>query len=110
DAWLAWTLSGGAAHVTDLGNAAVTGLLAADGSGWDGAVLEALRIPPAVLPAIVDSAGVIGPATALPGEPPIGGLAGDQQASLLGQGCVVPGAAKLTLGTGGMLDVCTGAV
>jgi glycerol kinase len=108
DTWLAWTLSGGATHVTDPGNAAVTGLLAGDGSGWDETVLEALRIPTSVLPAIVDSAGVIGAATALPGAPPIGGLAGDQQASLLGQGCVVPGAAKLTLGTGGMLDVCTG--
>src|SRR5205085_10624220 len=51
---------------------------------------------------------VVAGATALPGAPPIAGLAGDQQASLLGQGCVVPGAAKLTLGTGGMLDVCTG--
>jgi glycerol kinase len=61
-----------------------------------------------VLPAIVDSSGVVGEASALPGSPPIGGLAGDQQASLLGQGCVVPGAAKLTLGTGGMLDICTG--
>jgi glycerol kinase len=109
DTWLAWTLSGGAAHVTDPGNAAVTGLLASDGSGWDAAVLEALRIPAKVLPAIVDSAGVVAEATALPGSPPIGGLAGDQQASLLGQGCVVAGAAKLTLGTGGMLDVCTGA-
>jgi glycerol kinase len=108
DTWLAWTLSGGAAHVTDPGNAAVTGLLAPDGSGWDPAVLEALRIPPEVLPAIVDSAVVVASATALPGAPPIGGLAGDQQASLLGQGCVVAGAAKLTLGTGGMLDVCTG--
>ena len=108
DTWLAWTLSQGAAHVTDPGNAAVTGLLAADGSGWDETVLEALRIPPEVLPAVVDSAGVVAAATALPGAPPIGGLAGDQQASLLGQGCVVPGAAKLTLGTGGMLDVCTG--
>jgi glycerol kinase len=108
DAWMAWTFSGGTVHVTDPGNAAVTGLLAADGSGWDGSVLEALRIPPAVLPAIVDSAGVVGSASVLSGAPPIGGLAGDQQASLLGQGCVVPGAAKLTLGTGGMLDVCTG--
>jgi glycerol kinase len=108
DTWLVWTLSGGGAHVTDPGNAAVTGLLAPDGSGWDPAVLEALRIPPEVLPAIVDSAGVVAAATALPGAPPIGGLAGDQQASLLGQGCVVPGATKLTLGTGGMLDVCTG--
>jgi glycerol kinase len=109
DTWLAWTLSDGAAHVTDPGNAAVTGLLAGDGSGWDPVVLEALRIPPEVLPAIVDSAGVVAPAAALPGAPPIGGLAGDQQASLLGQGCVVPGAAKLTFGTGGMLDICTGA-
>ena len=108
DTWLAWTLSGGAVHVTDPGNAAVTGLLAPGGSGWDPAVLEALRIPPEVLPAIVDSAGVVAGATTLPGAPPIGGLAGDQQASLLGQGCVVAGAAKLTLGTGGMLDVCTG--
>src|SRR6202008_919493 len=103
------TLAGGAAHVPDPGNAAVTGLVAPDGSGWDPAVLETLRIPPEVLPAIVDSAGVGGGAPALPGAPPIRGLAGDQQASLLGQGCVVPGAAKLTLGTGGMLDVCTGA-
>ena len=110
DTWLAWQLSGGAAHVTDPGNAAVTGLFAADGSGWDAGVLEALRIPPEVMPAIVDSAGVVAPASALPGAPPIGGLAGDQQASLIGQGCVVPGAAKLTLGTGGMLDICTGAV
>jgi glycerol kinase len=53
---------------------------------------------------------VVGAGSVLAGSPPIGGLAGDQQASLLGQGCVVPGAAKLTLGTGGMLDVCTGAV
>ena len=108
DTWLAWTLSGGAVHVTDPGNAAVTGLFSADGSGWDERVLEILRIPAEVLPAIVDSAGVVGEASALPGSPPIGGLAGDQQASLLGQGCVVPGAAKLTLGTGGMLDICTG--
>ena len=108
DTWLAWTLSRGRAHVTDPGNAAVTGLLAPDGSGWDTTMLEALRIPSEVLPAIVDSAGVVADASALSGAPPIGGLAGDQQASLLGQGCVVPGATKLTLGTGGMLDVCTG--
>ena len=108
DTWLAWTLSEGSVHATDPGNAAVTGLLSADGAGWDEGVLEQLRIPREVLPEIVDSSGVVGAASALPGAPPIGGLAGDQQASLLGQGCVVPGAAKLTLGTGGMLDVCTG--
>ena len=54
-------------------------------------------------------AGVVGAATALPGAPPIAGIVGDQQASLVGQGCVRPGLAKITFGTGGMLDVCTGA-
>src|SRR5207248_1650413 len=65
DTWLAWTLSGGAVHVTDPGNAAVTGLFAPDGRGWDRSVLEALRIPPEVMPAIVDSAGVVGEGTAI---------------------------------------------
>jgi glycerol kinase len=60
-----------------------------------------------MLPAIVDSSGVIGAASALPGSPPIAGVAGDQQASLLGQGCLEPGDAKATFGTGGMLDCIT---
>jgi len=71
-------------------------------------VLEALRIPRAALPRIVDSTGQLGLATALPGAPPIASLVGDQQASLVGQGCVRPGLAKITFGTGGMLDVCVG--
>ena len=108
DTWIAWTLSGGTAHVTDLSNAAVTGLVHGDGSGWSEHALEVLRVPPRVLPTIVDSTGVVGEATALPGAPPIAGIAGDQQASLIGQGCVRPGLAKITFGTGGMLDVCVG--
>jgi glycerol kinase len=71
-------------------------------------VLEALNIPASVLPRIVDSTGAVGEATALPGAPPVCGIAGDQQASLIGQGCVRPGMAKITFGTGGMLDVCLG--
>lgn len=108
DTWVAWVLSGGALHVTDASNAAVTDLTELDASRWGGAVHEALRIPPAVLPAIVDSSGVVGLASALPGAPPIAGIAGDQQASLVGQGCTLPGLAKVTFGTGGMLDVCLG--
>jgi glycerol kinase len=81
----------------------------ADASGWNQTVLDALRIPPSVLPTIVDSSGVVGNATILPGAPPIAGIAGDQQASLIGQGCVRDGLAKITFGTGGMLDVCVGA-
>jgi glycerol kinase len=108
DSWLAWSLSEGAQHVTDPTNAGATGLLRLDGSDWSPSTLEALSIPPAMLPRIVDSSGVIGPATLLDGAPPIAGLAGDQQASLIGQGCTAAGLAKITFGTGGMLDVCTG--
>lgn len=108
DTWIAWTLSRGTAHVTDLTNAAVTGLVHGDGSGWSERVLDVLRVPTSVLPEIVDSTGIVGEATALPGAPPIAGIAGDQQASLVGQGCVRPGLAKITFGTGGMLDLCVG--
>jgi glycerol kinase len=105
DSWVAWTLSQGALHVTDATNAGVTGLISlADGS-WDDHALGILGIPASTLPRIVDSSGVLGPASALPGAPPICGLAGDQQASLVGQGVVRPGPAKITFGTGGMLDL-----
>ena len=111
DSWVAWTLSGGAAgaglHVTDATNAGVTGLVGGD-VAWDDAVLGALGIPRSMLPRIVDSSGPVGEATALAGAPPICGIAGDQQASLIGQGCTRPGLAKATFGTGGMLDLCTG--
>jgi glycerol kinase len=109
DTWVAWQLSAGAVHVTDASNAGVTGLVEPDMSGWRPEVLEALRVPAAVLPSVVDSSGVAGEARALPGAPPIAGIAGDQQASLVGQGCTLPGLAKVTFGTGGMLDLCTGA-
>jgi glycerol kinase len=82
--------------------------MARDGAGWRTDVLEALRIPERMLPTVVDSSGVIGEARALDGAPPIAGLVGDQQAALVGQGCVEPGLAKITFGTGGMLDLCFG--
>ncbi len=118
DSWVAWVLAGGAGrrggglHVTDATNAGVTGMLAeGDASrwdAWDGRILEALRIPEPMLPRVVDSCGFLGEAGALAGSPPICALIGDQQASLVGQGCTRPGLAKATFGTGGMLDLCTG--
>jgi glycerol kinase len=109
DSWVAWTLSDGQLHISDASNAGVTGLVHRDGSKWDSAVLHELRIPASMLPTIVDSTGLMGEAVTLPGRPPIGGMAGDQQASLVGQGCTRPGLAKATFGTGGMLDQCMGA-
>jgi glycerol kinase len=109
DTWVAWTLSQGAVHVTDATNAAITGLqFARNPAEWDTEILTALDIPREMLPSIVDSSGMVGAASALPGAPPIAALLGDQQASLVGQGCVHPGDAKITFGTGGMLDLVLG--
>jgi glycerol kinase len=114
DTWVAWILSGGAGsgsevlHVTDATNAAVTALIDPTTIEWDTPLLERLNIPVEVLPRIVDSSGSIGTCHALTGAPTLCGMAGDQQASLVGQGCTRPGLAKATFGTGGMLDQCTG--
>jgi glycerol kinase len=109
DTWLVWALTDGALHVTDASNAAITGLqpvMSAD--GWDREVLDVLRVPESMMPNIVDTAAVVGNATALPGAPPIAALVGDQQASLAGMACVRRGDAKITFGTGGMLDLTLG--
>jgi glycerol kinase len=108
DCWLAWLLSQGALHITDPSNAAVTGLFDLEGRGWRVAALDRLGIPASALPAIVDSSGRLGAATALAGSPTLCALVGDQQASLMGQGCTRSGLAKATFGTGAMLDVCLG--
>jgi len=108
DTWVAWVLSNGTVHATDHSNAAVTGLMLPDASGWSAKACEALRIPMGMLPALVNTSGVFGQAHALPGAPPLAALVGDQQGSLVGQSCVRPGQAKITFGTGGMLDLVTG--
>ena len=108
DSWIIWTLTDGAVNVTDPSNAGVTGLFSVDSLDWDDALLAKLNIPRSAMPRVVDSSGPIAPATALEGAPMICGIAGDQQASLIGQGCVRPGPAKITFGTGGMLDLVIG--
>ena len=108
DSWLVWNLTGGAQHLTDATNAAITGLCLEDRPEWDFSVAERLGIPAAGLPRIVDSSGPLAEATALPGAPLITGLAGDQQAALVGAGCVRRGDVKITFGTGGTLDACLG--
>ena len=109
DSWIAWTLSRGELHITDQTNASATttGLRSVDGSAWNDDVLEAFDIPAGFLPRVVDSIGVCGEASALPGSPPIASILGDQQGSLVGQGCVGPGQTKITFGSGGMLDICS---
>ena len=106
DTWVAYVLSRGTVHATDHSNAAITGLQLPDASGWSAHACQVLNVPMAMLPTVVDTSGVFGEALALPGAPPLAALVGDQQGSLVGQSCVRPGMAKITFGTGGMLDVC----
>lgn len=108
DSWLVWNLTGGTQHLTDATNAAITGLCRTDRVEWDRAVAERLGIPAAGLPRIVDSSGPLVEASALPGRPLIAGVAGDQQAALVGAGCVRRGDVKITFGTGATLDACLG--
>lgn len=102
DSWLVWKLTGGAIHATDASNASRTMLMALDSGEWDSDLCALFGVDPASLPGIVDCAGAIGETDpALFGRPiPICGMAGDQQAATIGQGCVEPGDTKATFGTG----------
>ncbi len=110
DSWLAWKLSQGAVHVTDASNASRTLLLDLATGTWDDYTLELLGIPRRVLPRVVPSRLPDGEAVAVIGgvEVPLGGIAGDQQAALFGQGCFAPGMAKNTYGTGCFMLMNTG--
>ena len=111
DSWLAWKLSGGAAHVTDASNAARTLLFNIHTGDWDDELLALLDIPRAVLPRVVASSGVAAETSAavFGATVPIAGIAGDQQAALFGQRCTRPGMVKNTYGTGCFMLMNTGA-
>jgi glycerol kinase len=102
DSYLIWRLTGGRVHATDATNASRTMLFDIGRSRWSPQLLEYLRIPAALLPEVRDSAGNFGVAEAswFGAEIPVLGVAGDQQAALIGQGCIAPGMTKSTYGTG----------
>ncbi len=109
DSWLVWCLTGGALHATDASNASRTLLCDLRSGDWSEPMLELFDVPRSMLPAVVDSSGVIGEATVEPlAGIPISGIAGDQQAALFGQACFTPGSAKSTYGTGCFLLLNTG--
>jgi glycerol kinase len=111
DAFLTDRLTGGAAFVTDPGQASVTGLWDLRAGDWHAGALARFALERAWLPAVAPTSGVVGetPAALLGGPVPVAARAGDQQAASFAQGAHFPGAAKLTLGTSAMLDLHTGA-
>jgi glycerol kinase len=102
DTWLVWKLTNGAVHATDPSNASRTMLMNLATNAWDPELLALFGIPASMLPRIVPSSGVVGEAAAehLGATIPIAGIAGDQQAALVGQACFRPGLSKNTYGTG----------
>tara|TARA_B100000029_G_scaffold97214_1_gene87488 strand:- start:1731 stop:3137 length:1407 start_codon:yes stop_codon:yes gene_type:complete len=110
DSFLAWRLTGGRRHVTDVSNASRTLLLNIHTLEWDDELLEIVGVPRAMLPEVVESSGVVGEIDAelLGAAVPLAGMAGDQQAATFGQACFSAGEAKNTYGTGCFLLMNTG--
>ncbi len=110
DTFLLWRLTGGKVHATDASNASRTLLFNIHTQQWDEELLQLFRIPAALLPEVKDSAADYGriDASLFGAEIAIGGVAGDQQAALVGQACFRPGMAKSTYGTGCFMVMNTG--
>ena len=111
DSFLLWRLTGGTVHATDATNASRTLLYNIHDGMWDDALCDLFRVPPAILPEVRDCAADFGvtDAALFGGSISIAGIAGDQQAAMVGQACFEPGMMKSTYGTGCFALLNTGA-
>jgi len=110
DTFLLWRLTGGKQHATDATNASRTLLFNIHTNEWDQELLSLFNVPANMLPDVRDCAADYGHTKAdlFGAEIAIGGIAGDQQAALIGQACFEPGMAKSTYGTGCFMIMNTG--
>ena len=111
DSYLLWHLTGGRVHATDATNASRTALYDIRSGGWDKDLCRLFRVPPSLLPEVRDCAAEFGTTEArhFGRALPIRGIAGDQQAALIGQACFAPGMVKATFGTGAFVLLNIGA-
>ena len=110
DTFLLWRLTGGKMHATDATNASRTMLYNIHDNRWDEELLQLLDIPPSLLPEVKDCSADFGRSekSLLGNSIPVRGIAGDQQAALIGQACFDPGMIKSTYGTGCFIVLNTG--
>ena len=108
DTFLLWKLTQGQNHMTDVTNASRTMLFNIIDQKWDEELLGLFEIPSNMLPQVYDNVADFGITNVLGGEIAIGGIAGDQQAALIGQCCFDPGDVKSTYGTGCFMIVNSG--
>lgn len=101
DSWLLHRLTG--EFVTDAATASRTMLLDLDSMQWSERMGEMFGVDTSGLPRIVDNDGVVGVTSTFGAEVPVAGVAVDQQAALLAEGCLRRGQAKCTYGTGAFL-------
>jgi len=109
DCFLIWRLTGGQVHATDATNASRTSLFDIRTGKWDPELCGLFDVPMSLLPEVKDSAADYGVSDIFGPSLPIRGVAGDQQAALVGQACFAAGEVKSTYGTGGFLVLNTGA-
>ncbi len=110
DTFLLWRLTGGAVHATDATNAARSLLYDIHANAWSDELCRLFKVPRALLPEVRDCAAEFGLTSADMLGAPVGvrGIAGDQQAALIGQACFSPGMLKATYGTGCFAVLNTG--
>jgi glycerol kinase len=96
DSFLLWHLTSGKVHATDMTNASRTMLFNIHELAWDDDLLRLFDIPKALLPELKENVFEFGTYQNIP----INAMVGDQQAALIGQGCVQSGMMKSTYGTG----------
>ncbi|AUM75757.1 FGGY-family carbohydrate kinase [Paracoccus jeotgali] len=108
ETWLIWILTDGSFHVSDHVNASHSGLFDLVKLDWNRTLAAELNLHSSLLPQLVSCMPEVIPASAISGAPLILAVIGDQQASLVGQGCLAPGTAKITFGTSAVLNMVTG--
>jgi glycerol kinase len=110
DCFLLWRLTGGRVHATDASNASRTLLFNIHTQEWDRELLELFDIPASLLPEVKDCADDYGVTeqSVIGAQIPICGIAGDQQAALIGQAGFGTGETKSTYGTGCFVIANTG--
>ncbi len=112
DSYLVYRLTGGRVFRTDAGNASRMQLMDLTALTWSSEMLDLFGIPAAALPEIADSNSTGFGATDFEGllqtPAPILGVLGDSHAALFGHGCILPGMAKATYGTGSSIMMNTG--
>lgn len=106
DSWLLHQLTG--AFVTDATTASRSLAVELGAKDWSRELLGLFGLDGERLPDIVANDEIIGTTTAFGADTPVGGIVVDQQAALLAEGCLDPGMAKCTFGTGAFLLANTG--